>query len=63
MTPMKKYCIKCNKYRKFVNLKIYFFFDKILILSIIYSNCGDNNNRIFEEKKSIEMSKILGLIN
>ena len=35
---MKKiYCIKCNKYRKFENLKPSYIFDKTLVLSQEFS--------------------------
>ena len=52
--PMKKlYCIECNTCR---------IFDKTLGLSIIWSNCGNNNNIIFQEE-SIEILKIHGLID
>ena len=62
MKPIKIYCIKCNKFRKFVNSKIFSCFDKTLILSITCSKCGDNNNEIFKEEEIIEILKILDLI-
>ena len=38
--------------------------DKILVLSIICDKCGSINKKIFkEEEESIEILKILGLIN
>ena len=39
----KTYCVEYNKYRKFVNPKTSVFFDKALVISIIYRK-GDNNN-------------------
>ena len=54
----KKYCVKRNKFRKFVYLKSSYIFDKTLVLSVISSKCCNNNNRIFEEKESIEILKI-----
>ena len=54
----KKYCVKCNKFRKFVYLKSSYIFDKTLVLSVTSSKCCNNNNRIFEEKESIEILKI-----
>ena len=60
---MKKiYFIKCNKYRKFKNPKISYLFNKALVLVIICDKCGSNDEKIFN-KKSIEILKILGLIN
>ena len=61
MQQIKIYCVKCNKFRKFMNPKISYIFYKTLVLSIIYSKCLDNNDRIFKEKESIEILKILGL--
>ena len=58
----KTYCVEYNKYRKFVNPKISVFFDKALVLSIIYSKGDNNNDWIFEAKESIETLKIVGLI-
>ena len=40
-----------------------YFFKKILSLSIVYSKCGDEYEKIFKEEESIEILKILGLIN
>ena len=37
------YCTKCNKYGNIVNPAISYFFDKALVLSIICSKCGSNN--------------------
>ena len=60
---MKKlYCVICNKYRKFEKPKILFLLEKILVLSIICSKCKNEDEKIFAEE-SIEISKILGLIN
>ena len=53
--------IKCNKYRKFKNPKISYSFDKALVLPIICNKYGSNDGTIFKE--SIEVLKILGLIN
>ena len=55
------YYVKCNKFRKFVNPKISLIFDKILECYIICSKC-DNNDRIFKEEESTEISKFFGLI-
>ena len=41
----------------------YIFFDKILLYYIICNNCGSEDEKIFKEEESIEILKILGLIN
>ena len=56
----KNCCIICGKYRKFKNPKI-FIFEKT-VLSIICSKCEDEDEKIFNEKKLIEILKIIGLI-
>ena len=43
-------------------LKYNLFSKKALVLSIIYSKCKNEDERIFREKESIEILKILGLI-
>ena len=59
---MKKlYCVICGKYRKFENPKISYIVEKTLVLSIISSKCKNKNRKIFKEE-SIEILKILGLI-
>ena len=61
---MKKiYCIKCNKYRKLKNPKISCIFNGTLVLSIICGKCSNNNDTIFKKEQSIEILKILALIN
>ena len=51
MKPIKIYCIKCNKFRKFMNSKISCFFYKTLVLSINRSKCGDSNDRVFNDRR------------
>ena len=59
----KIYCVICGKYRKFKSPKISYIFEKkALVLSIICSKCENEDEKIFNEKESIEMLKILGLI-
>ena len=59
---MKKlYCVICGKYRKFENPKISYILEKTLVLSIISSKCKNKDRKIFKEE-SIEILKILGLI-
>ena len=45
-----------------MNAKICYIFDETLIHSIICTKCHDNNDRIFKEKESIEILKILGSV-
>ena len=51
--------LKCNKFKKFMILKVLIFYYSSL--SIICSRCGDDNDRIFKER-STEILKICGLI-
>ena len=61
---MKKlYCVICGKYRKFEKPKISYLLEKTLVLSIICSKCKNEDEKIFKEEESIEILKILGLIN
>ena len=61
---MKKlYCIICCRYRKFEKPKISYLLEKTLVLSIICSKCKNEDAKIFKEEDSIEIIKILGLIN
>ena len=60
---MKKlYCAICGKYRKSKNPKILYIFGKTLVLSIICSKCKNEDEKIFKEEESIEILKILGLV-
>ena len=60
---MKKlYCVICCKYRKFKNPKLSYIFEKSLVLSIIYSKCKNEDKKMFKDEESIEILKILGLI-
>ena len=60
---MKKFfCLVCGKYIKFKNHKRSYFFEKILVLSVICSKCKNEDEEIFKEENSIEILKILGLI-
>ena len=51
-----------QKYRKFEKPKISYFLEKTLVLSIICSKCKNEDEKIFKEEESIEILKILGLI-
>ena len=57
----KIYCVISGKYRKFKKPKISYIFEKTLALCIICSKCKNEDEKIFEEKESIEMLKILSL--
>ena len=60
---MKKlYCVICGKYRKFEKPKISYLLEKTLVLSIICNKCKNEEEKIFKEKESIEILKVLGLI-
>ena len=60
---MKKlYCVISRKYRKFREPKILYLLEKTLVLSIICSKCKNEDEKIFKEEESIEILKILGLI-
>ena len=61
---MKKlYSVICGKYRKLEKPKISYLLEKTLVLSIIGSKCKNEDEKIFKEEESIEILKILGLIN
>ena len=57
------YCNVCAKYRKIKKTKMSYVFKKTLSLSIVYSRCGHDYEKIFKEEESIEILKIIGLIN
>ena len=57
---MKKlYCDIFDNYRKFKNPKISYIFEKTLVLSI---TCSNEDEKVFKEEKSVEILKLLGLI-
>ena len=61
---MKKiYCVICGKYRKFEKPKISYLLEKTLVLSIICSKCKNEDEKIFKEEESIEILKILALLD
>ena len=57
------YCVKCKKYKKSVKLKISCVCHKTLLLSSICINWGSEDEKLFMEQESIEILKILGLVN
>ena len=61
---MKKlYCVICRKCRKFEKPKISYPLEKTLVVSIICNKSENKDEKIFKGEKSIEMLKILELIN
>ena len=58
----KIYCINCRKYKEFKKPKVSYIFCKTLLLSSICNKCGNEVEKIFEEEESIEILKILELI-
>ena len=57
----KSCCVICGKYRKFKNPKISYIFEKTLALSIMFSNCKNEDEKYLKREESIEILKILGL--
>ena len=49
--------------RKFKNPKASYTFNEALVLSIICDKCGSNDDKTFTIEESIEIFKILGLID
>ena len=57
------YCVICGKYRKLKNPKVSQIFEKTLVLYIVCSKREIEDEKVFKEEESIEISKILvGLI-
>ena len=50
------YCAICGKHRKFEKTKMSYLLEKTLVLSVIFHKCKN------EEEKSVEILKIVGLI-
>ena len=55
------YCFICRKYRKLEKLKISYLFGKTFVLSVFCSKWKNEDEKIFEEKDSIEILAVLGL--
>ena len=49
-------------HKKFKKTKISYILEKRLVISIICSKCKNEDEKIFKEEESIEILKILGLI-
>ena len=56
------YCVICGKYRKFEKPKISHLLQKKLVLSVICSKCNNEDEKLFKQEESIEIFKILCLI-
>ena len=60
---MKKLsCVICGKYRKLEKSKILYLLENTLALSVICSNWKNKDEKIFKVEQSIEILKIIGLI-
>ena len=59
----KIYRTKCKRYKEFEKPKISYICDKTLLLSTICNKDGSEDENKFKEEESIEILKILGLIN
>ena len=59
---MKLYCVICRMYRKIEKTKISYVLEKVLVFSIICGRCKNEDESLFKEEESIEILKILGLI-
>ena len=60
---MKKlYCAICHNFRKFEKPKISYLLEKTLVLSVICIKCKNEDEKSFKEEESIEILKIIGLI-
>ena len=56
MVKMKNICcIVCDKCRKFKNPKISYIFAKPLVFSIVYTKCGNQDEKIYKGEESIEI--------
>ena len=49
MKPIKMHFVKCSKFKN--PYKISYIFEKILVFSMLCVKCGDNNDRIFKERR------------
>ena len=56
------YCVICGTYRKFEKLKISYLLEKTWVVSFICSKCKNEDEKLFKEKESIEILKVLGFI-
>ena len=59
----KSYCTKPKNYKELKKPKVSYICDKALLLSSICDKCGGEKKKIFKKEESIEILKILYLIN
>ena len=57
------YCTKCKRYKEFKKLNISYICYKALLLLSICNKCGIEDEKIFKAEESIEILKVIGLIN
>ena len=58
----KRYCINCNKYRKFKNPKLPYIFNETLILSFILVKCGSNNELVSPSRHTTSFQRRYGVV-
>ena len=58
----KLYCVICSQYRKVGKPKIFYVLERASALSIICRKGKNKDKQLFKEGESIEILKILGLI-
>ena len=56
------YCVICGKYRKFEKPKISYISEKTVLLFVTCSKCKNDDEKVFKAEQSIEILKILGLM-
>ena len=56
------YFVICGKYKKFEKLKMSYLLEKTLVLSVTFSKCKNEEEKLFKEEESIDILKILVLI-
>ena len=56
------YCVICGKYKKFEKLKMSYLLEKTLVLSVTFSKCKNEEEKLFKEEESIDILKILVLV-
>ena len=59
----KSYCTKSKNYKEFKKPKVSYICDKALLLSSNCDKCGGEKKKTFKKEESIEILKILNLIN
>ena len=56
------YCVICGKYKKFEKLKMSYLLEKTLALSVTFSKCKNEEEKLFKGEELIDILKILVLI-